>query len=191
MSVTLNQLLKAMVEQGGSDLHITTNSAPQIRVDGVLRAKQSDFKLTKAGNEVQEVNQVKQVANKDIKLLNAKSQNSVKKIDAKEEKTKQKEAEKLAKKQSSIGEKAGDIGNKAVGIAAAIGNSPEVAGLQKKLDSFKDGASSAEITALRNFIGSMESFVGKQLAEKHKLTSELNALSAKMKTMETQSNNQR
>jgi twitching motility protein PilT len=33
---TLNDLLKAMVEQGGSDLHVTTNSAPQIRVDGVL-----------------------------------------------------------------------------------------------------------------------------------------------------------
>jgi len=38
MPPTLNQLLKAMVEQGGSDLHITTNSAPQVRVDGVLRA---------------------------------------------------------------------------------------------------------------------------------------------------------
>ncbi len=35
---TLNDLLKSMVEQGGSDLHITTNSAPQIRVDGTLRA---------------------------------------------------------------------------------------------------------------------------------------------------------
>ena len=34
---TLNALLKAMVEQGGSDLHITTNSPPQIRVDGKLR----------------------------------------------------------------------------------------------------------------------------------------------------------
>ncbi|HVT61392.1 MAG TPA: type IV pilus twitching motility protein PilT [Thermoanaerobaculia bacterium] len=34
---TLNQLLKDMVGQGGSDLHITTNSAPQVRVDGVLR----------------------------------------------------------------------------------------------------------------------------------------------------------
>jgi len=33
---TLNQLLKQMVDQGGSDLHITTNSPPQIRVDGVL-----------------------------------------------------------------------------------------------------------------------------------------------------------
>src|SRR5260370_1939149 len=38
MPPTLNQLLKTMVEQGGSDLHITTNSAPQVRVDGVLRA---------------------------------------------------------------------------------------------------------------------------------------------------------
>lgn len=37
MAVSLNQLLKAMVEQGGSDLHITTNAAPQVRVDGVLR----------------------------------------------------------------------------------------------------------------------------------------------------------
>jgi twitching motility protein PilT len=37
MPPTLNALLKAMVEQGGSDLHVTTNSPPQIRVDGVLR----------------------------------------------------------------------------------------------------------------------------------------------------------
>jgi twitching motility protein PilT len=37
MLPTLNQLLKDMVGQGGSDLHITTNSAPQVRVDGVLR----------------------------------------------------------------------------------------------------------------------------------------------------------
>ena len=36
MAVTLNQLLKEMVDQGGSDLHVTTNSPPQIRVDGVL-----------------------------------------------------------------------------------------------------------------------------------------------------------
>ena len=33
---TLNVLLKTMVEQGGSDLHITTNTPPQIRVDGKL-----------------------------------------------------------------------------------------------------------------------------------------------------------
>src|SRR5438874_2364609 len=32
----LHQLLKAMVEKGASDLHITTNSAPQLRVDGEL-----------------------------------------------------------------------------------------------------------------------------------------------------------
>jgi twitching motility protein PilT len=36
MSVTLHQLLKTMVERGGSDLHVTTNSPPQIRVDGKL-----------------------------------------------------------------------------------------------------------------------------------------------------------
>ncbi len=36
MSVTLHQLLKTLVEQGGTDLHITTNSPPQIRVDGKL-----------------------------------------------------------------------------------------------------------------------------------------------------------
>ncbi|HEV2855356.1 MAG TPA: type IV pilus twitching motility protein PilT [Thermoanaerobaculia bacterium] len=37
MPPTLNQLLKTMVEQGGSDLHVTTNSPPQVRVDGHLR----------------------------------------------------------------------------------------------------------------------------------------------------------
>ena len=36
MSVTLHQLLKTLVEQGGTDMHITTNSPPQIRVDGNL-----------------------------------------------------------------------------------------------------------------------------------------------------------
>src|SRR5579872_4136378 len=36
MAVTLHQLLKTMVERGGSDLHITTNSPPQIRIDGKL-----------------------------------------------------------------------------------------------------------------------------------------------------------
>ena len=36
MSVTLHQLLKTLVEQGGTDLHVTTNSPPQIRVDGKL-----------------------------------------------------------------------------------------------------------------------------------------------------------
>src|SRR5213594_2832796 len=36
MGVTLHQLLKPLVDQAGTDLHITTNSAPQIRIDGVL-----------------------------------------------------------------------------------------------------------------------------------------------------------
>jgi twitching motility protein PilT len=36
MSVTLHQLLKTLVEQDGTDLHITTNSPPQIRIDGKL-----------------------------------------------------------------------------------------------------------------------------------------------------------
>ncbi len=37
MPPSLNSLLKNMVEQGGSDLHITINSPPQVRVDGILR----------------------------------------------------------------------------------------------------------------------------------------------------------
>src|ERR671910_2262651 len=36
MAVTLHQLLKTMVERGGSDLHVTTNSPPQVRVHGHL-----------------------------------------------------------------------------------------------------------------------------------------------------------
>ncbi|NOY23980.1 MAG: type IV pilus twitching motility protein PilT [Acidobacteria bacterium] len=36
MDVTLTQLLKTMVEQKGTDLHITTNSPPQIRINGKL-----------------------------------------------------------------------------------------------------------------------------------------------------------
>jgi twitching motility protein PilT len=36
MSLNLHQLLKTMVEKGGSDLHITTGSPPQIRIDGDL-----------------------------------------------------------------------------------------------------------------------------------------------------------
>src|SRR5664280_186351 len=36
MGVTLHQLLKTLVERGGSDLHLTTNSPPMIRVDGDL-----------------------------------------------------------------------------------------------------------------------------------------------------------
>jgi general secretion pathway protein E len=37
MPPTLNQLLKSMVEMGGSDLHITTDTPPQIRVHGTLK----------------------------------------------------------------------------------------------------------------------------------------------------------
>ncbi|MGB5163025.1 MAG: type IV pilus twitching motility protein PilT [Thermoanaerobaculia bacterium] len=37
MPPTLNSMLKTMVDQGASDLHLTTNSPPQIRVDGALR----------------------------------------------------------------------------------------------------------------------------------------------------------
>ena len=32
----LHQLLKAMVDRGASDLHITTGSPPQLRIDGEL-----------------------------------------------------------------------------------------------------------------------------------------------------------
>ena len=34
---TLHELLKTLVEMNGSDLHLTTNSPPQVRVDGQLR----------------------------------------------------------------------------------------------------------------------------------------------------------
>ena len=37
MSLTLNEMLREAVDQGASDLHITTKSAPQIRIDGVLK----------------------------------------------------------------------------------------------------------------------------------------------------------
>jgi len=37
MAVSLSDLLEKMLEMNGSDLHITTNSPPQIRVDGSLR----------------------------------------------------------------------------------------------------------------------------------------------------------
>jgi twitching motility protein PilT len=36
MALSLHQLLKTMIEKGASDLHITTGSAPQVRVDGKL-----------------------------------------------------------------------------------------------------------------------------------------------------------
>jgi len=36
MAVTMHQLLKTLVDQGGTDLHLTTNSPPQIRIDGKM-----------------------------------------------------------------------------------------------------------------------------------------------------------
>ncbi|HEX9760422.1 MAG TPA: type IV pilus twitching motility protein PilT [Candidatus Acidoferrales bacterium] len=36
-AITLSELLKKMIEMGGSDLHITTNSSPRVRVHGKLR----------------------------------------------------------------------------------------------------------------------------------------------------------
>jgi len=35
--LTLSELLKKMIEMGGSDLHISTNSPPRVRVHGKLR----------------------------------------------------------------------------------------------------------------------------------------------------------
>src|ERR671936_3047531 len=37
MAVTLSDLLKKMLEMNGSDLHITTNSPPQVRLHGHLQ----------------------------------------------------------------------------------------------------------------------------------------------------------
>jgi len=36
MAPTLHQLLKAMLDKGSSDLHITTATPPQLRIDGSL-----------------------------------------------------------------------------------------------------------------------------------------------------------
>jgi twitching motility protein PilT len=41
MSVTMHQLLKTLVDQGGTDLHVTTNSPPQIRIHGKMVPLQS------------------------------------------------------------------------------------------------------------------------------------------------------
>ncbi|HEV7893866.1 MAG TPA: hypothetical protein VGP08_24835, partial [Pyrinomonadaceae bacterium] len=34
--LSLSDLLKKLIEMGGSDLHLTTNTPPQVRVDGHL-----------------------------------------------------------------------------------------------------------------------------------------------------------
>ena len=36
MGITMHQLLKTLVDQSGTDLHVTTNSPPQIRIDGKM-----------------------------------------------------------------------------------------------------------------------------------------------------------
>lgn len=42
MPPTLHQLLKAMIDKGASDLHITTASPPQLRIDGELAPLRTD-----------------------------------------------------------------------------------------------------------------------------------------------------
>jgi twitching motility protein PilT len=46
--LSLSDLLKKLIEMGGSDLHLTTNSAPQVRVDGALRPLDGFKVLTSA-----------------------------------------------------------------------------------------------------------------------------------------------
>jgi twitching motility protein PilT len=46
--ISLSDLLKKLIEVGGSDLHLTTNTAPQVRVDGHLRPLDGIRPLTSA-----------------------------------------------------------------------------------------------------------------------------------------------
>src|ERR671933_1066974 len=46
--LSLSDLLKKLIEMGGSDLHLTTNSPPQVRVDGALRPLEGFKILTSA-----------------------------------------------------------------------------------------------------------------------------------------------
>ncbi|HEV2802784.1 MAG TPA: type IV pilus twitching motility protein PilT [Pyrinomonadaceae bacterium] len=46
--LSLSDLLKKLIEMGGSDLHLTTNTAPQVRVDGELRPLDGFKTLTSA-----------------------------------------------------------------------------------------------------------------------------------------------
>jgi twitching motility protein PilT len=50
--LSLSDLLKKLIELGGSDLHLTTNSAPQVRVDGELRPLEG-FKVLTSGDTKQ------------------------------------------------------------------------------------------------------------------------------------------
>jgi twitching motility protein PilT len=44
--ISLSDLLKKLIEMGGSDLHLTTNSSPQVRVDGHLKPLEGVRALT-------------------------------------------------------------------------------------------------------------------------------------------------
>ncbi len=46
--ISLSDLLKKLIEMGGSDLHLTTNTPPQVRVDGHLQAVEGIRTLTSA-----------------------------------------------------------------------------------------------------------------------------------------------
>lgn len=46
--LSLSDLLKRLIEMGGSDLHLTTNTLPQVRVDGHLRPVEGARSLTSA-----------------------------------------------------------------------------------------------------------------------------------------------
>src|SRR3712207_1478101 len=46
--LSLSDLLKKLIELGGSDLHLTTNTPPQVRVDGHLRPLEEFRTLTSA-----------------------------------------------------------------------------------------------------------------------------------------------
>src|SRR5437660_8237614 len=46
--LSLSDLLKKLIEVGGSDLHLTTNTPPQVRVDGHLRPIEGARTLTSA-----------------------------------------------------------------------------------------------------------------------------------------------
>ncbi len=46
--LSLSDLLKKLIEMGGSDLHLTTNTPPQVRVDGHLRPLEGVRTLTSA-----------------------------------------------------------------------------------------------------------------------------------------------
>ncbi|HVF28458.1 MAG TPA: ATPase, T2SS/T4P/T4SS family, partial [Pyrinomonadaceae bacterium] len=46
--ISLSDLLKKLIEMGGSDLHLTTNTPPQVRVDGHLKPVEGIRPLTSA-----------------------------------------------------------------------------------------------------------------------------------------------